>query len=537
MILPSGKSARPVVYAWLILALLLIGLALPTIYQTGLDYDEAVYGHLAKDFLTGRTCEQHMPGSRSIELGGRPFPVFVQGYLGAVKCWMLLPSFAVFGTSVAVMRFTMLAVAVVGILFLMLATRRALGGAAAVLTGFLVGLDPAFFFPSVCEWGAFVPGFLCRCAGLFFLLEWWQRRRAVWMLLAGAAFGVGFFNKIDFIVPLLAIGVGAVVVRSGDVRKSLRAEWRQWLAGLGVFLLTSLPMLLNLVRWFGEIRAVQSGERAGELATKWNIAATLLDGSYFYRLMEAGGLFDRMFAAPASIWSPFGVILGLAVVLLVGMVIRDERNCARGWPMFLLVSTSVAVAGVVLMPAAVRIHHALLVYPFPQMLLAAVATRLFATQFPNPRRQLFTRAVVMIALAVVLIGHIIALRKTQSFVTATGGRGQWATAWTEFAAKLRTQEDVMLVSLDWGFHEQLGFLTDAPRRFEPTWNLQEGKPVALLPDPRCYYLIHPPEFSLFPYGEQYLAAARAADPNLSFESFTNREGWVVFQVFRFSSPR
>jgi len=450
---------------------------------------------------------------------------------------MLLPPFAIFGASVTVMRFTMLTVALLGILCLMLWTRRALGGPAAVLTGALIGFDPAFFFPTVCEWGAFVPGFLFRCAGLLGLLLWWQRRRVIWMALAGAALGLGFFNKIDFIVPLLALLAGAVATRPAALGQSWRTEWRQWLVGLGAFVLASLPMLLNLVRWFGEIRAVQSAERADELSIKLNIARAVLDGSYFHRLMEVGGLFDRMFEAPAPVWSPYGVILGLALLALVGIVVQDERCRARGWPMFLLVSTVAAVVGVVLLPAAVRVHHALLLYPLPQLILAAVAVRLFAARLPNPRWSPLVRAAVVIAMAAVLMGHILALRQTQRFVAATGGRGQWSRALTELATELRDRSDVMLVSLDWGFHEQLSFLTAAPRRFEPTWNLQEGKPVTLLPDPRVYYFIHPPEFSFFAFGEEYLAAARAADPGLEVESRTNREGRVVFQVFRFSTPR
>jgi len=41
---------------------------------------------------------------------------------------------------------------------------------------------------------------------------------------------------------------------------------------------------------------------------------------------------------------------------------------------------------------------------------------------------------------------------------------------------------------------------------------------------------------LFPYGEQYLRIARETKRPLELESFTNREGRVVFQYFRFKAP-
>lgn len=521
-----------VVIGWLVLATLLTGLAWRTITQTGLDYDEAVYGHFAKDFLMDRACAQHMPGSSQVELLGRPFPLFVQGYLGALKCWLLLPGFAVFGCTVTVMRLTMLAAGLVGLLCLMLWTRRTLGAAAAVLTGILVGLDPAFFFPTVCEWGAFVPSFLGRCAGLLALTLWWERRRPGWLALAGFALGLGFFNKIDFVVVLLALAIAAAATWPGPVWRSLRADWRQWLLGTGAFMLAAAPMLVSLVRWHRAVLEVQAGARVGEMATKGNTALSVLDGSYFHRLMEVGGVFSRMFESTPSGWSLYGIALGLAVVTVVVATGRSPRM--RGWPFFCLVAMVVAMVGVVVLPDAVRIHHTLLVYPFPQLLIAAAATRWWGGPDRTSQPFRLARLLVVLVLAAVVTGHVAALVRTQQFIARTGGRGNWSTALTDFAAGLRTREDVMLVSLDWGFHEQLSFLTDAPQRFEPTWNLQEGKPVSLVPDPQFYYLIHPPEFSLFPYGEQYLQAARQADPNLNVQSFTNREGRVVFQIFRFA---
>ncbi len=522
--LPATADRR-VFLAWVVLVVAAIALALPTVRETGLDYDEAAYGHLAKDFLTNRHCEQHMPGSQCLEIAGRPFPVFVQGYLGAVKCWLLLPSFTIFGTSVAVMRWTMLAWALVGVLALMLWTRRTLGVWPAVAAGFLVVLDPAFLFPTICEWGAFVPSFFCRCAGLLCLLLWWQRRRLIWMVLAGATFGIGFLNKIDFLVVLLALAGAALVTKPSRMIARLRAPWKHWLAGVVAFAVTSFPMLLNLAKWSREVLAVQTGVRTGEFATKVNVAKAMLDGSYFHRLMESGGLFGRMFEQTSAGWPIFGVVLGAAVVALVIYAVRDERAKARGWSMFLLVGFGLAAFGWLVLPDAVRVHHALLVYPFPQLIIAAVAARLFRTGMG--------KAIGTFALAAVLVTHLASIRRTQLFLAQTGGLGEWSTALQEFAAEVRGRADVMLVSFDWGFHEQLSFLTDAPRRFEPTWNLQEGKPVELLPDPRCYYLIHPPEFSVFDYGAKYLALARATDPQLEVQSRTNREGRVVFQLFRF----
>src|SRR5438309_11539973 len=92
--------------AWAILAATIGLLARQNLSVPGLYYDEAVFAGMAKDFVTGQVHGQHMPDHQVITLAGRPFPLFVQTYLGALKSWMLVPAFRIFGSSVAVLRAT-----------------------------------------------------------------------------------------------------------------------------------------------------------------------------------------------------------------------------------------------------------------------------------------------------------------------------------------------------------------------------------------------------------------------------------------------
>jgi hypothetical protein len=529
-----NQQNRQVVGAWLVLAAAALLLAWPTVRDTGLDYDEALYGHLTKDFLQGKHCPQHMPGSSSVDIGNRPFPVFVQGYLGAVKCWLLLPSFALCGTSVTTMRFTMLAWGLVGVLFLMLWIQRVRGNAEAVLVGLLTVADPAFFFPTVCDWGAFVPGFLFRCVGLLFASLWWSRRQTRWLVLAGAAFGIGFFNKIDFIIFLLAVGIAALLSQPRRMVQSFRCQTRQWLVAGIAFLLTGSPMVVSCFRWLQAILAVPAGAQPGQFVTKLHIAGALLDGSYFSRLMKAGGLFDKMFESPPVLLAPFAVVLLLSAIMLVIKAVQNARPQSRHWAIFVLAGLGLSIVGVFVLPDAVRIHHLLLIYPFPQLVIAAAVTRTWRFAHALSPWWHAGRVVAVCAVLIVIAWDFVAVRKTQAFVTATGGRGAWSKVLTAFSQEIRTRDDLVVASLDWGFHEQLSFLTDGPKLYELTWNIQQGRPVSLLRDTNFIYLVHPSEFSLFDYGQQYLAAARQADPGLTVHARTNLEGRVVFQYFYFT---
>src|SRR6266404_6883091 len=101
MVMPNpGTSSRTfaIVFAtWIVLAAIIIFFAKQNLSVPGLYYDEAVFAGMAKDFVVGQSHGQHMPDHETAMFGGRPFPLFVQTYLGALKSWMLIPAFQLFG--------------------------------------------------------------------------------------------------------------------------------------------------------------------------------------------------------------------------------------------------------------------------------------------------------------------------------------------------------------------------------------------------------------------------------------------------------
>src|SRR5438477_10332553 len=132
---PRGGEFIVLIAAWMALATMMALLARQNLSVPGLYYDEAVFAGLAKDFVTGHVHGQHIPNHETITLFGRPFPFFVQSYLGALKSWMLIPAFYLFGPTFAVLRATTLFWAQLALLFLMLGPWRWLGLGTAIIAG------------------------------------------------------------------------------------------------------------------------------------------------------------------------------------------------------------------------------------------------------------------------------------------------------------------------------------------------------------------------------------------------------------------
>ena len=105
----------------------------------------------------------------------------------------------------------------------------------------------------------------------------------------------------------------------------------------------------------------------------------------------------------------------------------------------------------------------------------------------------------------------------------------------KFGARVKNRADLTLVSLDWGFHESLLFLTDKPTLVEPFWQLTGTDPTLLPHGTNFVYLVHPPEYSLSPFGETFLKFANEKTVS-KIEPWRDREGKIVFYTVQFTAP-
>lgn len=523
----QGAKRRELVVllaAWLLLTIIVTSLAIQNLSVPGLYYDEAVFGGMAKDFVIGNVHGPHIPENQVVTLFGRPFPVLIQPYLGALKSWMLMPSLALFGASVPTLRASNLFWDLAALLLLMLATWRWSGLASALLVGPLLAFDPNFFFLSVIDWGATVPSFLCRCASFYFLVSSQERDRPSHALLAGLFAGLGFFNKADFAVLLFGIALAAACCYWRQILISIRARRRAALLACVGFLIAISPIVMKLP-W---ILRTATASPPVDFVDKLRAMLSMYDGSYFYRLMTVGGRFDHMEEAP-SVWSGLG--FALIAALLVFLAIRQRIDATESRvPTFLILATIFTTVGVMLVPSAARIHHMVLVYPLPHLFIAFISLSIWRLR-ANER---VSRAAVLVVLCALVATQLHAIRKTQQLIHDTGGRGWWSDSFNSFCDENRNRSDVTIVSLDWGFNEQLNFLTDKPKLLEPFWQFGDNPPV-LSSDPQYIYLAHPANYSEYEHDVRYLEAARNSAVPAKIEPHFDREGQVAFYTIQFQS--
>jgi hypothetical protein len=518
---------------WFFISAILILLATTNLDSPGLYYDEATSAGMAKDFVQGKTNALHMPGTYAVNIAGRPFPLFLQPYYGALKSWLMIPVFTVFTPTIAVVRLTSMLWSLAGMLFFMLWARKFFGMHAVLIAAPMLAFDPSFYFLSVLDWGPIVPSILCRFAGFYFSLLWLRHRKAGHGFLAAVFMGMGLFSKIDFIIVIAGCGIAALISFWNEVVRAIRDAPVKFILCCAGFLLAAAPMSVNLR---DILQAVMSGsmpDSGDELLTKLYTFFTMYDGSYILRLMKAGGVFETMYNEVPGMISLFGLAaLSSFIYLSACVLMKRKKPSDKGAHLFLLISMTLITSGIFLMPGAIRLHHATLVYPFPHLIIASAASHLWQRKPEEHSGKRIARIAAVIMIAGVMYSHFNALYDTQHLLRTTGGSGRWSNSLTKFAEEVSDRKDITIVSLDWGFNEQLEFLVNGPRLSEPFWF--DLTVPALLNSPVNYvYLVYPREYSLFPQGAQFLEeSVRLPSDSVSIKPYKDGEGDVAFYAIQ-----
>jgi hypothetical protein len=531
-----SHPSRATLASWSVLAFITLVVALPQIERPGLYYDEAFLAQQARDFAEPARIGSHAPSTRSVWILGRSYPLRNAAYLGSLKSQLTIPSLALFGASPRVLRTTTLVFGLLGLLLGMLWAQRIFGAQVATIAGLLIATDPSFYFLSQFEWGPFTTGLLCRSGGFLLLTVGWKRDRSGLFLLAGLVLGLGVYSRVDFAVILAAAGLALLLFHPHLVRELAGARRRQALMGLLGFALTATTTLLAARNIFTTSSGI--AERGG-VFYKAQVLWSVLDGSHFRRLMEVGGLFDRMFQMPSG-----GGVMGAA---LVACALLLTVKMARGWrhrslddPIpFLLGTTLLITAAMLAMPGAVRAHHMLNLMPFAHLVIACALAdtwRAPASEDWVPRRHL-RRAMVALVIAAIIGGNLAVIVGTNAEIQATGGRGRWSDALQDFASQVDASGESVVVSLDWGFHEPLQFTTERTRLLEPIWliphSLRQGRPWVHAGDERHTYLVHEAPYDLFGLSDDFLRTVRELGPERArVEVHRDRSGEPAFVSVR-----
>ena len=496
----------PVVYVLLATVLIL--------QRPGLHYDEAL-------LVLGSVHMRHSPTELTLPhdpdtwfcFRHRCLPLMTVRYVGAVKEYLCLPLFAVFGTRAEVVRFASVFLSMFGIWGVARIIGEHVSRAAGAIASLAIAINPAYDNTTVFDngtVGVWMASFGLVCLALSAYVRRSSERAAFWL---GAAMGFGIWARANFLWLDIAILAAALIV----VGKEFRAQARHWVAWLAGGILGGLPFLAyQLHSNFGTWEATNIFAAPESLTNRLFARAVMLSET-FLTDREHRAMWDGPAMSEWQRWLFPVIVVGSLIVCAAigGRWGRVRSRWARA------TAVTFVVLGLFLFLTRTRVseHHLVALVP-----LAAIAVVLACSILQAEFR--WGRA-VCVATAVVYVASAGYWQfETIRGLHRTRGVGAWSNAVFALAHQLPQNYGTQEIKiLDWGLENNLYVLTDARLHMREIYDAGTHGPWIGEIRRGGVFLMNGPENRQFPEAsEAFLKTLAQARPAMQRFTVLQRNG-------------
>lgn len=491
--------------------------------RLGIEADEAIVAN---------GLYAHGAAWYSWKIAGWEIPVMLISYLGALKTWFYSVVFLFAPPRPITLRLPMLLFAAATLWLFFDLLDRTIGRRAAWIGMLLLATDTSYLLLNMADYGPVTLQFVFKLAALVLLVRFHQGgdRRAL-----GAAFfllGLGLWDKAIFAWPLFGLAIAAVAVFPRDLRKHCTA------ANLGIagaaMLAGALPLVIyNIARPLETLRANAHVELT-DLPHKTEILEQTMEGYVLFGILTAvepgpqpgeprhwyqtlSFAVSRGAGGPRRnimVWAAAASVLGVAFLwksparkpILFGSI-----ACAGAWLPMLLSAGAGAGA-----------HHAILLWPFQLLPVAAVLARV--------------PAVPAVLVTMLLCGWNLAV--TNQYYTELirfGPAVRWTDAMDLLERYLTDLHANRIVGVDWGILETMNLQSEGALPMDYANTASDQAMQELLADPSNVYVGHASPFAVHPQERASLEnfAQRHQYQEEPITTIQDRNGRPTFDVFRF----
>ena len=529
------KSGWPAALGLVALFCLLGAAFLPL---TGPQYDETLFGQAI-----------YAPGNcaSSVATPWGTLALMLMTYLGALKAWVWYPIVALAGNGVVALRLPALLAAAGAAVMFFLALRRMAGVWAAVLGLALLVTDTNYLVSSVYDWGPVALQHALWCTLLYAGVRFSEDGRSLWVALGGACLGIALWDKAICMWLILGFGASLFVFYP-------RGLWRKRALAVGVlaFVLGALPFLYYNQRQRLITFRSTAGWVSSEYATKTKYLDMVLGGEGLFTYVTYPQAAPEPPGRPAwERWSsglnealgrPLQSLQrGLVMLVLLGLPLLWFTPGGRRIVFFAVGGGLSALLMFSTRDAGASVHHDILLWPLPQLLIALAAVEA-ARRFRRRAQRIATVAVVVaVATNLAVMNHLYARLQLR------GPSVGWTDAVLPLAGELEQQGERNIFATEWGILQQLSYLRGG--KVHVLWrsdgvlrdlNTPTSRELVLrsLINPQTLYVGHGQPYELNP-GTAVLLDGIAGNLGLQkvlLKVIPDSRGRPIFEVFEYRRP-
>ena len=508
----------------------------------GLQNDEALFANgIFKPYAVVYT----------FRLGASRIPLMLMSYLGTLKSWIYRPVFRLFGTGVSAMRVPMLVAGAASVWLFYLLLRRIAGKRAAVVGCGLLAADSLYLLTTCFDWGPVALQHLLIVAGMLLLLGFYQERDHRRLGWGCFLLGLAMWDKALATWMIAGIGVSLLVFFPRQIISVVTL--RRVAIAVLAFALGALPLILyNVHSALATFRGNTTWDTS-DLAGKGRLLAATARGNALFGWLTLEDWQTRtprlpngaLESASASISALAGrprqslLLYAFGLALLLAPLARGRALRAI---LFALLAMALAWAQMaVTANAGGSVHHAILIWPLPQMVIAI--------SFAAASRRLGRAGIPALAVivAVLMVSGLLVTNEYHFLTMRNGGSQNWTDAIFQLSEYMKGLTPTSVYCVDWGIMDSMRLLSrgELPLRVgtdpitKPALNEEDREFLDRTISGNGHIFInHTKEFEFFT-GVNDKLVRYAADAGYRREVMAvipDSHGRPVYEVYRFARP-
>jgi len=413
---PRLPLSRPTIVAFSAALLYVAAAACFPWDRPGLHYDEALFVRDAVPVLRGSSQVPFVHELRSwIRIGDRSIPIMDLPYAGAIKGYLAVVPFALFGTGVVVCRALAVFMTALGIGGIAWTISRELSPGVGAAVGAVIALHPAILDQTIYDNSAVALWMASLGLAAVTMSRFARTSSDTAAFAFGAALGFALWGRVNFLWLIAAAGIAAAVF----------APLFRWLKNgieslvLG-FALGSAPLLLyEALTRVGTLKFMRgsnvSGGALGQLRYRTLLLGEVLLSDQEHRAIWGGPAMPKWQIVFASALAAAGIATALFAP-------KSERESARdvAWRRAAALTVLIFTAQMLASGLNIAQHHLVTVVPVVALAAALGFRRIAVT----PARR------IVLGLAVGLFA-VLGLSwnwRSSAGIRRTGGHGSWSDA-------------------------------------------------------------------------------------------------------------